>query len=171
MVRAEIRHAVAADAGALSEFAAASFEATFGAATPAADMAAYLIDAFGETQQAREIADPAVVTLVAEANTLCGYAQLMMEPAPGRDDATAVKLSRFYLAPEQHGSGLAARLFDTVREEALRMGGSMLWLTVWEHNHRAIRFYQRRGCTIAGSIDFMVGNDRQVDHVMVLPLR
>ena len=53
-----IRRGVVADAAALASFAARTFHETFAAANRPDDMQAYLTSAYGEEQQARELADP-----------------------------------------------------------------------------------------------------------------
>ena len=51
-------------------------------------------------------------------------------------------LNGFYVRPEAWGTGVAARLHDRVLA-ALGPGPARLW--VLEENHRARRFYERRG--------------------------
>jgi ribosomal protein S18 acetylase RimI-like enzyme len=46
------------------------------------------------------------------------------------------------------------------------MGKTYVWLGVWEHNTRAIRFYEAHGFSPAGSHDFFLGSDRQTDIIM-----
>jgi ribosomal protein S18 acetylase RimI-like enzyme len=41
-----------------------------------------------------------------------------------------------------------------------------LWLGVWEHNQKAINFYERNGFVTFGSHNFMLGNDKQTDLLM-----
>ena len=54
-------------------------------------------------------------------------------------------------------------------ERAATLGANVVWLGVWEHNPRAIRFYEKHGFTTAGEQPF--GKDPQRDLVMVRPLR
>ena len=66
------------------------------------------------------------------------------------------------------GSKLMGRDGDVgdggVEEEKHRAG---IWLGVWEENGKAVRFYQRWGFVQVGSHDFVTGNTRQTDWVMV----
>ena len=43
---------------------------------------------------------------------------------------------------------------------------SYVWLGVWEHNHRALRFYEKNGFTAFGTHIFQLGNDQQTDILM-----
>ena len=55
-------------------------------------------------------------------------------------------------------------------DEARRRGGAHLQLTVYVDNHRARRFYDRRGFAEVGRYDFMVGNHADEDIIMRKPL-
>ena len=41
-----------------------------------------------------------------------------------------------------------------------------VWLGVWEHNHKAIKFYQDKGFVRFGEHVFVLGEDRQTDFLM-----
>jgi len=75
-------------------------------------------------------------------------------------------LRRFYVDRPAQGHGVAHALMDEVRAAARGLGGSHLWLSVWERNPRAIAFYAKEGFVDVGSTDFYVGPDRQTDRVM-----
>ncbi len=47
-----------------------------------------------------------------------------------------------------------------------RKGKRYLWLGVWERNERAVGFYERMGFTKAGTHEFLMGAERQTDHLM-----
>src|SRR4051812_6749205 len=71
------RRATPADAAALATFAATAFVDTFAMDNTPADMATYLAEAFGESQQREELADPACIVLLAERDgEIAGYALL-----------------------------------------------------------------------------------------------
>lgn len=166
-----LRRGVAADARALAELAARTFDETFRHTTTAADMAAHLAKAYGESQQGAELADPAIVTIVAETDgALAGYAQVRRgsdAPIPLEDP---VELYRFYVDRPWHGQGLAQRLMEQVRAAARELGGRHVWLSVWSGNERAKKFYAREQFTDRAETVFWLGSDRQVDRIFVAPL-
>ena len=168
-----IRLGTTADPAALAELAARTFRDTFAEGTSAEDMALHLAQAYGAEQQGRELADPAIVTLLVEAgDTLAAYAQLRRGPLPAcLDGPEPIELWRFYVTQSWHGRGLAQRLMQRIDEEADRIGGRTMWLSVWEHNARAKAFYQRCGFTRVGAHVFMVGSDAQTDHILARPVR
>jgi ribosomal protein S18 acetylase RimI-like enzyme len=51
--------------------------------------------------------------------------------------------------------------------EAAGRGKDAVWLGVWEHNARAIRFYEQWDFHPAGTQPFLLGTDLQTDLVMV----
>jgi diamine N-acetyltransferase len=169
-----IRRADAADAARLAEFAARTFAETFGAQNATEDMAAHLASAYGIVQQGCEIANPQIVTLLLEedAAELAAYAQVRRNDAPIQPPLeSAVELWRFYVDRPWHGRGLAAPLMHAAKQAAAALGGRQMWLSVWERNPRAIAFYTKSGFRIVGSKAFLVGSDRQTDHVMVADLQ
>ena len=166
------RRAEPADAPALAAFAARTFAETFGSANSPADMAEHLASNYGAARQTRELSDPDYITLLAEDDRgLAAYAQLRrQDPPAGVTEDAPVELYRFYVDSAWQGTGLAQRLFTCVREAARELGGNRLWLSVWEHNPRAIFFYEKCGCRDVGVKDFFLGSDRQTDRVMVAEL-
>lgn len=167
-----IRHASPADAPALAELAARTFRDAFGADNRPEDLAQHLATAYGPAQQARELADPGITTLVAEQDgTLVAFTQLRRGAPPAAVRGPApIEVWRFYLAAEWHGRGLAQRLMAAVLEAAIAAGACTLWLGVWERNPRAIAFYRKAGYVDVGTHVFMVGTDPQTDRLMARPV-
>lgn len=168
-----IRRGEARDAETLAEFAARTFAETFAAANRPEDIAAYLPSAYGTAQQANELADPNIVTLIAEAdNVIAAYAMLRHGSVPECvPHECPVEVWRFYVDQLWHGQGLAQQLMAAVHNEAALLAARTLWLGVWERNDRAIAFYQKCGFHDVGAHDFWVGADRQRDRIMVAAVR
>lgn len=166
------RRGVPRDAAALAAFAARTFRETFGHSASAADLDAHEAAAYGTAQQERELVDPDTITILIEhEGTLLGFAQVRRASPPACAAITgAIELHRFYVDRPWHGRGLAPRLMSEVRRAARELGGSAIWLGVWEHNARAIAFYRKSGYEDRGSTDYWVGPDRQTDRVMVAVL-
>lgn len=168
-----IRRAVAADATALAPLMTEWFLAAYGHASDAANTDAFLAANFAHARQAAEIANPDIVTLIAQADgEMAGYAQVRFATrAPDCvTEAGACELGRFYFAPAHHGRGLAAPLMDAVRAAARERGRRWLWLLVWQEAPQAIRFYEKQGFGKRGTAVFLVGEDRKADWVMQAPV-
>jgi diamine N-acetyltransferase len=172
-MRLNYRRAEPADAGALAAFAARAFTETYRAYNTPEDMRNYLASAYGVGQQTRELTDPAMITVLAESEGgLLGYVQLRKKGAPPcvTHDAP-VEIYRFYVDASAHGTGVAQKLMDGAVSAAGELGGTHLWLGVWERNSRAIAFYRKSGFTDVGTQVFELGGDKQTDRVLVKPLR
>jgi GNAT superfamily N-acetyltransferase len=160
------------DAGVIAAFSARTFFETYADANDPADMAAHLVAKYGEAIQAAELANPALLYLLAELDgILIGFALLHLNHGPEHTNLIRpVEVVRFYVAREWHGQGIAQTLMRACREEAARRGGGTLWLAVWRSNARAIAFYRKAGFAIAGTVTFRLGSQLQNDHMMTLPL-
>lgn len=169
---ARIRRGVPGDALALAEFASRTFSETFGAENREDDLEQHLRSSFGPAQQGVELADPDLITLLAEAEgKLAAFAQIRRARVPECVTGLApVELWRFYVDRPWQGRGMAQRLMTSARQAARELGGRTFWLGVWERNLRAIAFYQKCGFRDVGSHEFWLGSDRQTDRVMVTPL-
>lgn len=167
-----IRPATSSDVPALTSFGARVFRETFGPHNRPEDLAAYLEATYAEDRQRSELDDPARATLIMDSpEGIVGFAQLRAASVPDCVAGPApIELLRFYVDPAWHGRGLAPALMDAVVSEALARCAGTLWLGVWEHNGRAIAFYRKRGFHDVGSHEFLLGEDRQTDRIMVLPL-
>jgi GNAT superfamily N-acetyltransferase len=171
--RPTIRLALPSDAPALAALAVRTFRDTYESHNSAEDMALHVAQSFGASHQGRELADPEIITLVAEiGNDLAGYAQLRRKRPPACvEGAAPIELWRFYVDKAWHGQGIAQALMERVEAEAARAGASTLWLGVWERNDRALAYYRKSGFVEVGSHTFVVGSDAQTDRVMVRPVR
>ena len=167
-----VRRAVPADAGALAAFGARTFRETFGADNSVEDMALYLAQTYGPDRQAAELADPGVVSLIAEdGDAIAGYAQLREHRAPASVTGPApIELWRFYVDRPWQGRGVAAALMGATLAAAAGRGAATLWLCVWERNPRAQAFYRKFGFVDVGDHEFVLGTDRQTDRVMTRSL-
>ena len=158
-----------ADAAALAEFAARTFEETYSADNSPEDTRAHLSASYGLSQQTAELVDPSVTTILARSNgELIAYAQIRRNtPPPCVTHPAPIQLHRFYVDQRAHGSGLASELMQAVHQAAHDFEGGHIWLSVWERNPRAIAFYEKARFVDVGSTIYMVGPDSQVDRVLV----
>jgi len=157
------------DAAELAAFAARAFRETYSADNKPADLQAHVATAYGLAQQAAELADPSVFTILARLNgELIAYAQVRRSTPPlCVTHADPIELYRLYVDQRAHGSGLASRLMQVVHQAASEFQGRHIWLGVWEQNSRAIAFYKKVMFVDVGSTFFMVGHDKQIDRVLV----
>jgi ribosomal protein S18 acetylase RimI-like enzyme len=163
-----VRKAEVADAATLAALAATTFRDAFAADNTPADLELHLARSYGPEQQAAELANPGILTLIAFADEEpVGYAQLCHgEPPPCVASDHTMELWRLYVAQSWHGRGVAQALMQAAVRSARSAGAVSLWLGVWERNHRALAFYRKAGFVDVGSKVFVVGTDAQTDRVM-----
>jgi ribosomal protein S18 acetylase RimI-like enzyme len=159
-----VRLATPADAVTLAAISLKTFVDAFGADNRAEDMESYTREAFGEAQQRRELETSGIVTILGEEDgEAIAYAQLRHTPGATYGE---VELARFYVDRPFHGRGIAQSLMDAVDVQARALGGTRLWLGVWERNLRAIAFYRKTGFVKCSTQPFLLGSDLQTDWVM-----
>lgn len=95
-----------------------------------------------------------------------GYAKLTPLRAPAPDAAPgALELQQIYVLADWHGSGVAERLMQWGLSEARAAGATELYLTVFDHNERAKRFYTRHGFEEVGRCTFQLGDRIDDDRI------
>ena len=164
-----VRRARVTDASMLAELGARLFLETYEHETPAADMASFLEQMHGLEQQTRELSSTDIATFIAEAaGTAIGYTQVRIKSVPdGTSVGARVELWRLYVDRRWHGLGVADQLLAQALDAVRAFGETMVWLSVWEQNPRAIAYYRKRGFELAGSHDFRVAASSYRDFVMV----
>jgi len=168
-----LRRASLEDASALAAFASKAFSDTYRGLDDPDDIADYVGEHFNSEAMAEIIRDRVSTTLVAEIGPqLVGYAVLQSVEAPSCVTGTKpIELARFYLDKDFIGKGIGASLMLLVHAEALRLGARTLWLSVYDRNVRAVRFYECFGFTKVGGKEFLFGGRVYIDPVYSAPVR
>lgn len=166
-----IRRATLQDAALLSDLARRTFHDAYVATAPPDQLAIHLARAFGVEQQSAELADQGLLTLLAEVEgDVAGFAQVRIDRAhaapPCVRGGRAIEIARFYLEQRWTGHGIAQPLMDEVLATGKDVGGEVTWLTVWEGNRRAIRFYEKCGFREVGRAPYRFGDRIEQDWVM-----
>ena len=170
-MNAKPRLARSTDAVPLARLAEHTFRAAFSEGNTRANMDMHCAKNYRPDVQAREIADPAMRTLVCEdAGALIGYGQLRLGVAP--DCVTAerpAQIQRIYVERSFHGTGVARALMSELLALAVTLDADRIWLGVWEHNPRARAFYRKFGFEAVGEHSFRFGDEIQTDLVLARP--
>ncbi len=169
----DYRLAEASDAAMLGEFMARNFLAAYGHCSTPENVQAAIHEHYGEAAQLRQVLDPSRWNLIAlHGDHWAAHAQLKAggDAPDGVAALPAVELSRFYVDTQFHGRSVAQAMMQEVKSRARELGARSIFLSVWQDQPQAIRFYTKEGFTIAGTLVFMVGNDPKDDWLMVYPL-
>ena len=137
------------------------------------DFEVYVSEAFSSKTLKRQLEDPNTLFYFAfdEQDVLVGYVKINQNEAQTElKKKTSVELERIYVLPQYQGKNIGSQLLQKVIDLARTWKKKLLWLGVWEHNPRAIRFYERHGFIKFGEHPYFIGNDEQTDWLMRLEL-
>ncbi len=144
-----------------------TFHDTFYAQNTPADMALFLELHMTEEVIKAELLNPENYFVLAHNDQPVGYAKLSCNTNPfANEGMKAMEISRLYLLKEKIGKGAGRELMNFCLDTCRQRGYEVVWLGVWQHNARAIRFYQQAGFEKFGEHTFMLGTDAQTDWLM-----
>jgi ribosomal protein S18 acetylase RimI-like enzyme len=162
----QIRKATVADIDLLRTIGSKTFIETYGHQNTPENLKIYLEEKFTFIQILNEIQTPQTIFLLVELeNEVIGYAKLRINLVEN-PDVTSLEIERIYIIKIYHGQKYGAELMQKCIEVAIENNFKSLWLGVWEHNPKAIEFYQKWGFEIFGTHIFQLGDDAQTDFLM-----
>lgn len=155
-------------AASLGAMARQCFSDAFAHLYEPAPFARFLEDAYGPGgRMERDLDDRSVRWQIAAAgDQIIGYAKLspLRAPAPAPQPG-ALELQQIYVLTPWHGRGVAERLMHWALANARAEGAPEIYLTVFDHNARAKRFYSRHGFIEVGHCTFTLGDRVDDDRV------
>jgi ribosomal protein S18 acetylase RimI-like enzyme len=170
-----VRQALPTDSAALHALAAETFPLACPPHSSPESIDAFIAEHLSVERFDGYLADPDRHILIA--GDFDGYALLVAgEPSDADVAATlaarpTVELSKLYVRPVNHGSGIATALIEAAQERATELGAAAVWLGVNQENGRANAFYERSGFPIVGTKRFTVGDELHDDFIRERLLR
>lgn len=156
-----IRTATIDDLDELTALAARTFPLACPPGMPAADIEGFMAANLSRSNFETYLVDPGHTVFVDD--SLSGYVLLI-------DESPVSYLSKCYVDPAAHGSGLAGDLISHATDWAASRGFTTMRLGVNSQNPRAQRFYAKCGFEVTGTRKFVVGSSTEKDFVMELKL-
>jgi ribosomal protein S18 acetylase RimI-like enzyme len=137
-----IRETTISDAAAIAVIGSCVWVDTYATDGVRLKSSQYILAQFNEDAVTKTLEQNRV--LVAEVNDhLVGYASLKQE------GETACEIENLYVLPKFQKTGLGRKFLEQITEAYTRV-----WLTCWEKNHSAIRFYKTFGFIESGETYF-----------------
>ncbi|MES2265778.1 MAG: GNAT family N-acetyltransferase [Bacteroidota bacterium] len=160
------------DAATLLELSRKTFFDAFLPTNSLEAMEAYAAKAFTPEKFEQELNNPNSNFFFALVDgIIAGFIKLNYNTAQTElQDPEALEVERIYLLNDFQGREVGKQLMDFAIQTAVDKKLKFIWLGVWEHNTKAIKFYQNKGFEQFGSHPFMLGNDQQTDILMRLEL-
>jgi GNAT superfamily N-acetyltransferase len=157
-----------ADLASLLDLAQTSFLQAFTEGNKPENVQAYLSQAFTPVQLEKEWRNPASTFLLASLEgKLVGYTKVNLAAAQTDvQDPESLEVARLYTLEEVWGKGVGQFLLNAALDFAKEKGKTFVWLGVWEHNARAISFYEKNRFKAFGSHPFPFGDEIQTDWLM-----
>ncbi|WP_017811256.1 MULTISPECIES: GNAT family N-acetyltransferase [Paenibacillus] len=167
-----IRKCTIDDAQQLQQIGYETFDETFRDQNSPENMKAYLEKAFERNQVQQELSNMlSQFFFMYVEDHLAGYLKVNTGEAqsePMGEDT--LEIERIYVRSQFQKRGIGKYVFDKAIEIAMQSGKKQVWLGVWEKNQNAIMFYQKLGFVQTGAHSFYMGDEEQIDLIMVRPL-
>ena len=163
-----VREATSEDAGLIAELSRSTFYETFASFNTKENMDLFMNSQFTTEKLVAEVGAPGNTFLLAwcEGEPV-GYVRLCeSENPPSLGDSSALEIVRIYATTSSIGKGVGSAMMDACIRIARERGKEVIWLGVWEHNPRAIAFYERWGFHKFDTHVFQLGTDPQTDWLM-----
>lgn len=163
-----IRNCTKKDAEKILALAIRTFRDTFDESNTPENMMLYITGQLTLPKIKEALEEKGSVFFLAEkAGQAVGYARVRQSPLPeGFSEENAIEIERLYVDKKFIGKRVGYLLMNSCLRHATRNGFKTVWLGVWEHNTRALAFYEKWGFQKFGHHTFMLGNDAQTDLLM-----
>jgi ribosomal protein S18 acetylase RimI-like enzyme len=127
---------------------------------------------FAETFSSENSEEDMRVYFAELGDKVTGYLKVNVgQSQTGMQNENTLEIERIYVLKEFHGKKVGQTLYNKAIELAKEKSVDYVWLGVWEHNPRAIRFYEKNGFVVFDKHIFKLGNDEQTDLMMKLRLK
>jgi ribosomal protein S18 acetylase RimI-like enzyme len=149
-----------------------TFSETFAADNSEENLTEYLEKAFNEAQLTSELQDKnSEFHFVEENNEVLAYLKINTNQSQTEKVlGEALEIERIYVSREFQGKKIGQLLLSKAIDIAKKKHLKQVWLGVWEHNPKAIQFYERNGFQKFDKHIFKLGDDEQTDILMRLTL-
>ncbi len=156
MPKIKIEPAGLKDASLIHVLGAVTFYEAYCAQDEPPDLANYIVAAFNPEQIKSELADANSTFFIAFLDgKAVGYAKLREnKKVDCVKTQNTIELQRIYILRQVYGCGIGEQLLRHCLDEAARKTRDTLWLSVWEENLRARKFYAKHGFEFVGRMSF-----------------
>lgn len=156
----------------LSALAIRTFKEAFSKDNSEENMQEYIEEKMSEEQLISELKNPESAFFFASLNNEpAGYLKINFGSAQTESKLdNALEIERIYVLKDCQGLHIGQQLMQQAFDIAKDRNLNTVWLGVWEHNHKAIRFYEQYGFTVFDKHIFRLGDDEQTDLMMKLVL-
>ncbi|MDQ0159555.1 GNAT family N-acetyltransferase [Alkalibacillus salilacus] len=157
----------------LQEISIETFKDTFKEQNSPENLKSYIENAFNSNQLELELSNSfSQFFFIYSNNEVAGYLKVNTDDAQSEEmgDKT-LEIERIYIRGEFQKLGLGKYLTSKAMEIATELNKKKIWLGVWEKNENAIAFYKKLGFIQTGTHSFYMGDEEQIDLIMLKTLK
>ena len=135
-------------------------------------MEAYMNHAFDRGRLLSELCNhQSEFYLAKEGARVIGYLKVNVKEAQTEFKGdNSLEIERIYIDNGHQGKSNGTLLLQIARQIAVASNIEYIWLGVWEKNPDAIRFYERNGFKVFSEHEFQMGDEVQIDKLMICKL-
>ena len=166
----EIHQVNKADLLELQAISRQTFYDTFADVNTPEDMQQYLEENLSMEQLTKEWLNPSTnFYFIKQLDKVLGYLKINEADAQTEQrEEASLEIERIYIQKDFQGKGIGQYLLDFSIQLTIDKEFKLIWLGVWEHNLKAIHFYQKNNFQFFGKHSFFLGQDEQTDLLMEL---
>lgn len=152
----------------LAEISRSTFYETFVDFNTKEDMEQYLAEHCTTEQMEVEMKEADTLFFFAEyENELVGFVKLKTNKILYQfNNSRAIEIERLYVQQTHQSKKIGAALMSYSIHYAKQQECNIIYLAVWEHNQKAIHFYEKWGYENFDTQIFILGKDKQNDILM-----
>jgi diamine N-acetyltransferase len=168
----KIKKCTLEDSRKLQEISYETFNDTFKDQNSPENMNGYLERAFNLKQIEKELSNIfSQFFFVYFNNEVAGYLKVNTNDAQSEEMGDqSIEIERIYIKKEFQKHGLGKNLLEMAIGIATEHNKQKIWLGVWEKNENAIAFYKKMGFVQTGAHSFYMGDEEQMDFIMIKTL-
>ena len=153
-----IRIGSVADAQTVAALAIQVFLDTYATEGVRPDLANEAFSEYGCSIFAQRLAEKGRVFYLAEHGSgLVGFAEVLRNQQPSPVIGVGgSELVRLYVQPQAQGLGIGRALLKCAEQCSQEAGTAGVWLSAWEHNLKALAFYQRQNYKDVGCAPYVI---------------
>ena len=168
----KIKKCTLEDSRKLQEISVETFNETFKHQNSSENMNAYLERAFNLKQVEKELSTISSQFFFVYLNSeVAGYLKVNTNDAQSEEMGDkSLEIERIYIKKKFQKHGIGKYLLNKAMEIAMECHKKKVWLGVWEKNENAIAFYKKMGFVQTGAHSFYMGDEEQIDFIMIKTL-
>lgn len=164
-----IRECVIEDLEQLQSISYQTFDETFREQNKKENIDNYLLHTFTKERLLKEFQNSnSFLYFIFYQKSLAGYLKLNIQDAQTEFiEGNNLEIERIYVLNQFQKLGLGKQLYDKSIEVAKELSCDHIWLGVWEKNYNAIAFYEKFKFEKIDEHAFYMGDEKQIDYIMI----